>query len=263
VDEVPQHPRGPPLCVERRRLTSSGIQPGDISPAPYCARLCFRDHASPIRRKSHRPRSRSYPRDGPSVVEPTFDLKHAGEAGVNRSGPPPNAAASHHDPPDRLSEPVQTSSKAAGSRGSNQQPTTRPSRMWYRPTVDQRRWTPATTAVPSVRAAMRSPSPTSTSPGCIRKVRSTRSRAAGSTPIRCRSPGSHPQSRYGRGRANGHRRPAAPGPARRHRRRRKPAGPLEPSQQLDGFGSIHDLADEGAERAELDLLFQEAESPGP
>jgi hypothetical protein len=124
-----------------------------------------------------------------------------------------------------------------GRGGSNQQPTTRPSRMWYRPTVDQRRWTPATTAVPSVRAAMRSPSPTSTSPGCIRKVRSTRSRAAGSTPIRCRSPGSHPQSRYGRGRANGHRRPAAPGPARRHRRRRKPAGPLEPSQQLDGFGS--------------------------
>ena len=75
-----------------------------------------------------------------------------------------------------LSGPAQMSSKVAGSRGNNQQPATRPSRIWYRPTVDQRRWTLPTTAVPSVSAATRSPSPTSTSPGCIRKVRSTSSR---------------------------------------------------------------------------------------
>jgi hypothetical protein len=38
---------------------------------------------------------------------------------------------------------------------------------------------------------------------------------------------------------------------------------VDPPQQLDSLGSIHDLADEGAKRAEMDLLFQEAESPGP
>jgi hypothetical protein len=73
-------------------------------------------------------------------------------------------------------ESAQISSKESASRGNNQHAATRPSRISYRPTVDQRRSILPIITVPSVSAAMRAPSPTSTSPECMRKVRPARSR---------------------------------------------------------------------------------------